>query len=97
MAKGVIVACPYCGGHIWASWVRYPVEAGAPDLYYTVDEAAKILKTTPRTIRRWCKDGTLAGAAQPGGSRRLGWRIPRAGVETVSLLKRPKNEKAKQV
>jgi excisionase family DNA binding protein len=41
-------------------------------LYYTVDEAALILRVDPKTIKRWLRKGLLKG-------RKFGdrlWRIP---------------------
>lgn len=45
--------------------------------YYTVKEAAAILKADPETIRRMCKRGEFKGARKVGDT----WRIPRSEVD----------------
>jgi excisionase family DNA binding protein len=52
----------------------------APDLL-TVTQAAQLSQTHINTIRRWLKDGTLAGSQTPGGH----WRIARADLAALVL------------
>lgn len=47
------------------------------ELYYTVEEAAKILHAHPNTIRDWCEKGKLAGARKFGRK----WLIPKKTIE----------------
>ncbi len=47
------------------------------ELYYTVEEAAAILRVHPNTVREWCEDGTLTGARKFGRK----WLIPRTSVD----------------
>ena len=42
----------------------------------TPDEAAKVLKVTPETVRKWLRKGELTGCDTPAG-----WRITKADVE----------------
>ena len=46
-----------------------------PSPYLTVNEAAKAMKVTPRTVRRWIDDGSIASERR--GSRIL---IPREAI-----------------
>ena len=41
------------------------------DKLYTVSEAAKILNITPRTLRRWCKNGFAYALRTPTNHRRF--------------------------
>ncbi len=45
--------------------------------YYTVEEAAKILRVHPETIRRMCKQKKFKGARKVGDT----WRIPRSSID----------------
>jgi excisionase family DNA binding protein len=47
------------------------------DLYYTVEEAAKILHAHPNTIREWCESGKLEGARKFGRK----WLIPKTTID----------------
>lgn len=53
---------------------QQPEETGSP-AYYTIEEAAAIIKVDRRTIFNWLRDGKLK-AVKFGDS----WRIPRAAV-----------------
>ena len=44
--------------------------------FFTVEEAAAILRVHPETIRRMCKRGELKGARKVGDT----WRIPRSAI-----------------
>jgi excisionase family DNA binding protein len=44
----------------------------------TPDEAAKILKVSPQTIRRWLRDGSIKGTKVGGGKL---WRISQATID----------------
>jgi len=44
--------------------------------YYTVEEAAEILRAHPETIRRMARKGEIPGVVQLGNT----WRIPRSFV-----------------
>jgi len=46
----------------------------------TVPEVAERLRTTAATVRRWLREGRLAGV-MPGGTK-LGYRIPETALET---------------
>ena len=43
------------------------------DPLLTVEEVAERLKVHPESVRRWLREGTLAGHLV---TRRAGWRIP---------------------
>jgi excisionase family DNA binding protein len=47
--------------------------------YYTVEEAAKILKLTPGRVRQMLRAGELEGVS-PEGSGGRGWKIPMRAV-----------------
>ena len=53
----------------------------------TVKEVSDLLRVTERTVRRWCRDGTIR-AIHPGRA----WRIPREALE--ELQQRPPAETA---
>jgi excisionase family DNA binding protein len=59
------------------------------ELYYTVEETAKILKAHPNTVRDWCENGTLQGARKFGRK----WLIPRASIEPQIPLEKPTEQK----
>lgn len=42
----------------------------------TPDEAARVLKVTPETVRKWLRKGELTGADTPAG-----WRITPADID----------------
>lgn len=48
-------------------WVEAAV-AGLPAIL-TAQEAAKVLRTTKRTIYRWCAMGRIASVKRPGGEQ----------------------------
>lgn len=50
--------------------------------YLTTAEAAKRLKVTEKTIRRWLTDGDLEGVKNPRGSR---WLIPAEALRPASI------------
>ncbi len=50
-----------------------------PEDFYTVDEAAKILKLTPGRIRQMLRGGELEGTP-PEESGKRGWKIPMHAV-----------------
>lgn len=53
-----------------------------PDL--TVADVAKQLRTTPRTVQRWIKDGRLRAVRLPGGrSYRIYQRDVDAALEVI--------------
>jgi excisionase family DNA binding protein len=58
--------------------------------FYTVDEAAGILKLTPSRIRRMLRGGDLEGSKEPGDR---GWRITRESVEEVRRPRHPPRER----
>lgn len=43
----------------------------------TVEEAAKLLRATPATVRGWCRDGLLPGAYLRRIGRSTRWLIPK--------------------
>jgi excisionase family DNA binding protein len=60
------------------------------DDYYTVGEAAKILKLTPGRVRQMLRGGELEGKPPEGDQR--GWRIPMRAVhdrERPDRIERP--------
>lgn len=50
--------------------------------HVTVTGAAAELGVSIRTVRRWLKDGTLAGVRLPGRGGGE-WRIPRAAIDRL--------------
>ncbi len=44
----------------------------------TPDEAARILKVSPQTVRRWLRDGSIKGTKVGGGKL---WRISQATID----------------
>ena len=46
----------------------------------TVKEVSDLLRITERTVRRWCKDGTIPRAIHPGRA----WRIPREALDAMT-------------
>jgi hypothetical protein len=48
--------------------------------FYSVDEAAKILKLTPGRIRQMLRGGELQGGVPPEESGERGWKIPMHAV-----------------
>jgi hypothetical protein len=48
--------------------------------FYTVDEAARILRLTPGRIRQMLRAGELAGGIPPEESGERGWKIPMHAV-----------------
>src|SRR5215203_2596662 len=56
--------------------------------YYTVQEAARILRTTERTVRRRLERGELEGTRDPTSGR---WRLDARSV-TAAMSDRPERE-----
>jgi excisionase family DNA binding protein len=48
------------------------------DQALTPDEAARILKVSPQTVRRWLRDGSIKGTKVGGGKL---WRISQTTIE----------------
>jgi excisionase family DNA binding protein len=59
--------------------------------YYTVQEAARILRTTERTVRRRLERGDLKGSRDPTTGR---WRVAAVSV-TAAMPERPPKESQK--
>lgn len=59
------------------------------ETFISVNQAAKLLKTTRFTVVRMCDKGKLPGAHQLTGSNGR-WRIPRVAVEAVLAATRPR-------
>uniref|UniRef100_UPI00404964BF helix-turn-helix domain-containing protein n=1 Tax=Brachybacterium sp. GPGPB12 TaxID=3023517 RepID=UPI00404964BF len=55
--------------------------------FFTVNEAASLLKPHPETIRIHCKEGRLPGAFKLGG--RGPWRIPAGAIEDLGKPPEP--------
>jgi excisionase family DNA binding protein len=49
------------------------------DELLTVPEVAALLKLNEQTVRRWLREGRLAGTYL--GTRQAGWRVRRSDVE----------------
>ncbi len=49
------------------------------DQALTPDEAARILKVSPQTVRRWLRDGSIKGTKVGGGKL---WRISQTTIES---------------
>lgn len=49
------------------------------DQWYTVKETAELLRVHPQTVRRWLREGKLAGSFI---SRRGGWRVRGTALRT---------------
>ena len=54
------------------------------DKLHTVSEAARILNITPRTLRRWCKNGFAHALRTPTNHR----RFTRSEVERLAGIER---------
>lgn len=52
----------------------------APQSLYTVEELAPLLKVTPRTLRRYCKEGIFRNAVKIGGKH---WLVPGQAVRQL--------------
>ncbi|GBD21844.1 hypothetical protein HRbin28_02308 [bacterium HR28] len=50
----------------------------AQDRWLTVEQVAERLQVSPVTVRRWLREGLLAGSRLPG---KAGWRISEQDVE----------------
>jgi excisionase family DNA binding protein len=59
--------------------------------FYTVQEAARILRTTERTVRRRLERGDLKGSRDPTTGR---WRVAAVSV-TAAMPERPRKESQK--
>ena len=53
-----------------------PTNRTAPVETYTPEQVAKILQVNVQTVRKWLRNGELAGADTPAG-----WRLTPADVE----------------
>jgi excisionase family DNA binding protein len=51
--------------------------ARSPGATLTPKQVAHALQVKPRTVRRWCREGTLPTAKKVGRQ----WRIPRSEVQ----------------
>lgn len=60
--------------------------------YYTTEEAARILRRQPYTIRRRCATGRYPGARKDGGE----WLIPRELVRAPEPQGEPESEIARE-
>lgn len=54
---------------------RAPPAATDPDAVFTYDEAAEVLKVTPRQVRRWVAERKIGYSQLPRGRRLLGRHI----------------------
>lgn len=53
--------------------------------FFTSDEAAKVLKVAPTTIRKWLRNGEITGADTPAG-----WRLSEADIqEWINRYRKP--------
>lgn len=52
----------------------------------TVPQVAKMLNTTPATVRRWLKAGAFPTAFKPVDTKQTNWRIPRSAV--IAMMNR---------
>jgi excisionase family DNA binding protein len=50
---------------------------------YSTDEAAKLLKRAPWTIRQWCNEGRARAKKIRGRGRRGEWRIPHEELQRL--------------
>jgi excisionase family DNA binding protein len=57
----------------------------------TVPEVAALLRLSEQTVRKWLREGTLAGIQL--GSRQAGWRVRRSDVDRF-LAERQRGEGA---
>jgi excisionase family DNA binding protein len=69
----------YNGGNAWVNYTESEVYMTVQEQVYSIDEAAQILKVSPKTIRRMIDRGEIK-------SHRVGWqhRIPRSEIEKFS-------------
>lgn len=56
------------------------------------------ITVAPSTIRRWCEAGHLPNARREGVGNRAVWRIPRADLDAVEMMKmgRPRKDETKE-
>jgi len=60
--------------------------------FVNIAEAADMLAVNTRTVRRWLKAGTLAGAVRLPGRGGGEWRIPREAVDRLLSEGVPRSE-----
>lgn len=54
-----------------------------PSANLRVTEAARQLDCATETVRRWLREGRIAGV-RPGGDR-LGWRVPQSEIDRLLI------------
>lgn len=57
--------------------------------WYSPQQVADALGTTPETVRAWCADGTLPAVAVGSGRRRRHWRIAPGWADVLVERSRP--------
>lgn len=55
-----------------------------PPAILTPTEAARLLGSSPDSVRRWCEQGRIPGYRTPGGH----WRIARKDLDQVDAFRR---------
>jgi excisionase family DNA binding protein len=53
------------------------------DRLLSVTVVAEMLATTPKTIRRWLREGRLRGLKMASGAGASPWRVPRSEVDRL--------------
>ena len=51
--------------------------------YFTVEEAALVLRVTPKTLRNWAKDGKMPARKGPGGR----YLFTRGDIQDIAVRK----------
>ncbi len=64
------------------------------DRLLTVAEVARMLRLNPETVRRWLRQGRLAGISL--GSDRGGWRVRESGVRRLLGEEQPSTERSER-
>ena len=60
------------------------IEQRVPQEYYSVEDAASILKKAPFTVREWCRHGRInAEKRDIGRGRSKEWMISHAEIERI--------------
>ncbi|HEX8833568.1 MAG TPA: helix-turn-helix domain-containing protein [Abditibacteriaceae bacterium] len=62
------------------------------ELYYTVEEAASVMKVSTETVRRWLRSGTVQGLKHGRD-----WRIPESALCTCGCDKCDENREHRVV
>jgi hypothetical protein len=68
----------YLDSHFLQGEFDWLLNAPATKKMWTVSEVATAVAVAPRTILRWCRDGSIEDARNWGG--KAGWGLPKTGL-----------------